>query len=239
MWFQAGADLVVVVHLLFIGFVVGGVFLAWRWPRIVWAHVPAVVYGALVEFAGFTCPLTLLENDLRRRAGEAGYRGGFIDHYLAKVIYPPGLTRGMQIGLGLLVLLVAIIGYGGYARRHLPVGQVPVRALARSWLSSAGAGSGVRASALGHHMCRPTSRFSAVTSSNRTTMVSSRMPTATAKPSSVENVDGMVARTAKVPASTKPAEVITPPVAASPAMAPWRASRWCASSLTRVIRKML
>lgn len=118
MWFQAGADLVVVVHLLFIGFVVGGVFLAWRWPRIVWAHVPAVVYGALVEFAGFTCPLTLLENDLRRRAGEAGYRGGFIDHYLAKVIYPPGLTRGMQIGLGLLVLLVAIIGYRGFARRH-------------------------------------------------------------------------------------------------------------------------
>lgn len=85
-----------------------------------WAHVPAVVYGALVEFAGFTCPLTLLENDLRRRAGEAGYRGGFIAHYLIKVIYPPGLTRGMQIGLGLLVLLVAIIGYRGFLHRHLP-----------------------------------------------------------------------------------------------------------------------
>src|SRR5580658_453086 len=56
MWYQAGVDLVVVVHLLFIGFVVGGVFLAWRWPRVIWAHVPAVIYGALVEFAGFTCP---------------------------------------------------------------------------------------------------------------------------------------------------------------------------------------
>jgi Protein of Unknown function (DUF2784) len=66
MWYKAGADLVVIIHLLFIGFVVGGVFLAWRWPRIVWAHIPAVIYGALVEFAGFTCPLTLLENDLRR-----------------------------------------------------------------------------------------------------------------------------------------------------------------------------
>ena len=66
MWYRAGADFVVVVHLLFIGFVVGGVFLAWRWPRIVWVHIPAVIYGALVEFAGFTCPLTLLENDLRR-----------------------------------------------------------------------------------------------------------------------------------------------------------------------------
>jgi hypothetical protein len=118
MWYQAGVDVVVVIHLLFIGFVVGGVFLAWRWPRIIWAHIPAVVYGALVEFAGFTCPLTLLENDLRRHAGEAGYRGGFIDHYLVAVIYPPGLTRGMQIGLGLLVLLVAVIGYRGFARRH-------------------------------------------------------------------------------------------------------------------------
>ncbi len=118
MWYRAGADLVVVVHLLFIGFVVGGVFLAWRWPRIVWAHIPAVVYGALVEFAGFTCPLTVLENYLRQRAGQAGYRGGFITHYLVKVIYPPGLTHGMQIGLGVLVLLVAIIGYRGFLRRH-------------------------------------------------------------------------------------------------------------------------
>ena len=120
MWYEAAADVLVVIHLLFIGFVVGGVFLAWRWPWIVWAHVPAVIYGALVEFAGFTCPLTLLENDLRRRAGQAGYRGGFIAHYLVKVIYPPGLTRGMQIGLGLLVLLVAIIGYRGFLRRHPP-----------------------------------------------------------------------------------------------------------------------
>ena len=118
MWYRAAADLVVVVHLLFIGFVVGGVFLAWRWPRIIWGHIPAVVYGALVEFAGFTCPLTLLENGLRRHAGEAGYRGGFIDHYLIAVIYPPGLTRGMQVGLGLLVLLVAVIGYRGFVRRH-------------------------------------------------------------------------------------------------------------------------
>ena len=118
MWYWAGADLVVVVHLLFIGFIVGGVFLTWRWPLIIWAHIPAVIYGALVEFAGFTCPLTLLENDLRQRAGEAGYRGGFIAHYLVKVIYPPGLTHGMQIGLGVLLLLVAMIGYWGFLRRR-------------------------------------------------------------------------------------------------------------------------
>jgi Protein of Unknown function (DUF2784) len=118
MWYRAGADLVVIVHLLFIGFIVGGVFLTWRWPRIIWAHIPAVAYGALVEFVGFTCPMTLLENDLRQRAGEAGYRGGFISHHVVRVIYPPGLTEGMQIGLGVLLLLVATIRYWGFLRRH-------------------------------------------------------------------------------------------------------------------------
>jgi Protein of Unknown function (DUF2784) len=124
MWYRAGADLVVVVHLLFIGFIVGGVFLAWRWPVIIWAHIPAVVYGAVIEFAGFACPLTRLENDLSQRAGEAGYSGGFISHYLVRVVYPPGLTHGMQIGLGVLLLLVEIIGYLCFLRRHsLGVGK--------------------------------------------------------------------------------------------------------------------
>ena len=118
MWYRAGAELVVVVHLLFISFIVGGVFLTWRWPKIMWAHIPAVIYGVLVEFAGFTCPLTLLENGLRQRAGEAGYHGGFISHYLIKLIYPPGLTHGMQVGLGVLLLLVAIVGYLGFLRQH-------------------------------------------------------------------------------------------------------------------------
>ena len=131
MWYRAGADLVVVVHLLVIGFIVGGVFLTWRWPLIIWAHIPAVIYGALVEFAGFTCPLTLLENDLRQRAGDAGYRDGFIAHYLVKVIYPPGLNHGMQIGLGVLLLLVAIIGYWGFLRRR---GRGGARAL--GWLAA-------------------------------------------------------------------------------------------------------
>jgi len=97
MWYRIGADLVLVAHLLFIGFVVGGAFLAWRWPRLIWVQLPAMVYGALVEFVGFTCPLTLLQNYLLRRAGDRGYRGGFISHYLIQAIYPPGLTRGIQI----------------------------------------------------------------------------------------------------------------------------------------------
>jgi Protein of Unknown function (DUF2784) len=94
---------------------------------IIWAHIPAVIYGALVEFAGFICPLTLLESDLRQRVGEAGYRGGFTAHYLVKLIYPPGLTHGMQVELGVLLLLVAIIGYWGFLRRR---GRGGVRALA-------------------------------------------------------------------------------------------------------------
>lgn len=118
MWYRVAADAVVVVHLLFIGIVIFGSFLAWRWPRAAWVHVPVAVYGAMVEFVGFTCPLTPLENDLRRRAGETGYQGGFIAHYLVRVIYPPGLTRGMQDGLGVVVLMIMIGGYWGAIRRH-------------------------------------------------------------------------------------------------------------------------
>jgi hypothetical protein len=119
MWYRVAADLVLVFHLLFILFVVGGAFLTWRWPRVVWVHLPAMVYGALIEFVGFTCPLTPLQNYLARRGGETAYHGGFISHYLVQVIYPRGLTRGIQIGLGLFVLLVAAIGYAGYLRARL------------------------------------------------------------------------------------------------------------------------
>jgi hypothetical protein len=120
MLYLVAADLVLVAHLLFIGFVVGGSFLAWRWPRLIWVQLPAMVYGAAVELIGFACPLTGLQNYLLRRGGQAGYRGGFISHYLVQVIYPPGLTRGVQVGLGLFVVLVAVAGYGGYLRRKGP-----------------------------------------------------------------------------------------------------------------------
>ena len=123
MWYRVAADAVLVVHLLFIGFVVGGVFLAWRWPRVIWVQLPAMVYGALIEFVGFTCPLTPLQNYLQHRAGEAGYSGGFISHYLIQWI-SAGLTGGNRTALGLFVLLVAAIGYGGYLRRR----QVPLNA---------------------------------------------------------------------------------------------------------------
>jgi hypothetical protein len=100
------ADAVLVLHLAFIVFVALGGFLVLRWPRLAWVHVPVLVWGALIEFSGGTCPLTPLEVSLRQRAGEAGYAGGFIEHYLTPVIYPGGLTRGAQIALGVLVLIV-------------------------------------------------------------------------------------------------------------------------------------
>jgi hypothetical protein len=131
MWYRIAADLVLVAHLLFIGFVVGGAFLAWRWPRIIWVQLPAMVYGAVVEFVGFTCPLTVLQNYLLRHGGESEYRGGFISHYLIQVIYPPGMTREIQIGLGLLVVLIAAVGYGGYLRRH--GGDLGRRVSLRAW----------------------------------------------------------------------------------------------------------
>ena len=111
------ADLVLVVHFLFIAFVVAGGFAAVRWPRLAWAHVPCFVWGALIEFAGWICPLTPLENDLRIASGQAGYSGGFIEHYLLPVIYPGALTRGIQIWLGLSVLALNLLAYGWLLRR--------------------------------------------------------------------------------------------------------------------------
>jgi Protein of Unknown function (DUF2784) len=128
MWYLISADLVLVAHLLFIGFVVVGSFLTWRWPRLIWVQLPAMVYGVLVEFVGFACPLTALQNFLLRRGGRVGYRGGFISHYLIQLIYPPGLTRGLQIVLGLSVVLIAVVGYGGYLRRHPLVRARPLAA---------------------------------------------------------------------------------------------------------------
>lgn len=110
---RVAADLVVAAHFAFIVFVVVGGFLTWRWPRLAWIHVPVAAWGALIEFAGWICPLTPLENALRRAAGDAGYTGGFIEHYLIPVIYPAGLTRGLQLALGAAVLVLNAAAYGG------------------------------------------------------------------------------------------------------------------------------
>ena len=106
------ADLVVVVHLAFVLLVVFGGLLVLRWPRLALIQLPAAVWGVVIEWAGWICPLTPLENSLRARSGAAGYGGGFVEHYLLRVLYPAGLTRDVQIVLGLTVLLVNAIAYG-------------------------------------------------------------------------------------------------------------------------------
>ena len=105
------ADLVLAVHATFLLFVVlGGLLVLWK-PRIAWVHIPCAMWGAWVELAGWICPLTPLEVDLRIRAGEVGYGGGFIERYVTAVLYPQGLTREIQIGLGIAVIAVNIIVY--------------------------------------------------------------------------------------------------------------------------------
>jgi hypothetical protein len=112
------ADLLVLLHLGFVAFVVLGALLVLRWPRLVWLHVPCAAWGALIEFAGWVCPLTPLEVRFRQMGGAAGYSGDFIEHYVLPVLYPAQLTRSMQWGLGALVLAVNAIVYWRLWRRR-------------------------------------------------------------------------------------------------------------------------
>jgi Protein of Unknown function (DUF2784) len=105
------ADVVLVIHLGFVLFVVAGAFLILRWPRAVWVQLPAALWGVLVEWSGWQCPLTPLENWLRTQAGAAGYPGGFVERYLVPVLYPASLTRTVQILLGATVLVANLIAY--------------------------------------------------------------------------------------------------------------------------------
>jgi hypothetical protein len=118
MLYRLLADLVVVLHLAFVLFVVLGGLLALRWPRAAWIHVPAAVWGAGIEFVQGICPLTPLENYFRRLGGEAGYSGGFVEHYVLPVLYPADLDRNIQLGLGIFVLLLNLSVYAVVWRRR-------------------------------------------------------------------------------------------------------------------------
>jgi hypothetical protein len=117
MWFRFLADVTLIAHLAFILFVVLGGFFVVRWPRIAWLHAPAAIWGVLIELEGWICPLTPLENHLRRLGGEAGYTGGFIEHYILGLIYPQGLSRTVQLVLGLGVLILNVALYSWAFRR--------------------------------------------------------------------------------------------------------------------------
>jgi hypothetical protein len=113
MVYQLLADLVLIIHVGFVVLVVLGGLAVLRWPRLMCLHLPAVLWGAAIEFIGFVCPLTPLEVWLRARSGGAAYEGDFIGHYITAFLYPDGLTRGLQVLLGFLALVpnVAIYGY--------------------------------------------------------------------------------------------------------------------------------
>lgn len=112
------ADAVLVIHLAFIVFVMFGGLLVLKWHWLAVLHLPAAIWGIVIQFSGWLCPLTPLENMLRRAAGESGYHGGFIEHYLLPIIYPAGLTREIQFLLGAVVLLVNLGIYLYVLRRR-------------------------------------------------------------------------------------------------------------------------
>lgn len=114
MAFRVLADTVLVVHLAFIVFVAAGALLAWRWPRLVWIHLPAAVWGAGIVLIGWDCPLTPLEKWFRRLGGEDAYTGGFVDRYVEDVVYPEELTPLFRT----LAAAAIAVGYAGLVRRR-------------------------------------------------------------------------------------------------------------------------
>ncbi|MBV8341566.1 MAG: DUF2784 domain-containing protein [Gammaproteobacteria bacterium] len=105
------ADALVIVHFAFTAFVIFGGFLTWHWPKVAFAHLPALAWGCWVEMSHSICPLTPWENHLRRLGGESGYSGGFLAHYLVRVLYPPGLTWHIQWLLAALLLILNGVAY--------------------------------------------------------------------------------------------------------------------------------
>lgn len=120
-WFLAG--MVVVLHLAFVVFAAAGGLLVLRLPVLAWVHVPTAFWAAFVELSGRLCPLTPLENALRRRAGMDAYSGDFVAQYLLPVLYPEGLTRDVQIAIGAFVIAVNVATYGWLVRRRLIAGR--------------------------------------------------------------------------------------------------------------------
>ncbi len=118
MGYRILADLLVGIHVLFVAFVMVGGLLALRWPWVAAVHLPSAVWGAMIEFQGWICPLTPWEKSLRAAAGQSGYQGGFIEHYLLPVLYPAGLTPRVQLVLGSAVIVVNVAVYAVLLRQR-------------------------------------------------------------------------------------------------------------------------
>jgi hypothetical protein len=109
--YSVAADALVIAHLVFIVFVMLGGLLLLKWRWLIYLHLPAVAWGILVELQGWLCPLTPLEQHFRTLAGETGYSGGFVQHYLLPIIYPAGLTREVQFLLAISVITINLVIY--------------------------------------------------------------------------------------------------------------------------------
>jgi len=131
MIYRALADFVLLLHMAFVLFAALGGLLAFKWRRVVWFHIPAALWAALIEFVGWECPLTPLENWLRRQGGEAGYQTGFIERYLLPLIYPAPFPRSMHVVLGLLVMGVNLAIYWRLWRRSASTGNRRRRSFSR------------------------------------------------------------------------------------------------------------
>lgn len=112
------AELTVLLHFLFVVFVAIGALLLLRWPKLIWLHLPALFWGIYIQFSGGYCPLTPLEKTFRQLAGMQGYEGGFVNHYLIPIIYPPGLTHEMQIMIGIGLIVLNVLIYAVLIYRH-------------------------------------------------------------------------------------------------------------------------
>ena len=107
----------VILHMGFICFVLVGGLLVLKWQRLVLLHIPAVIWGSLIEFRGWICPLTPLETQLRLLGGQAGYSGGFIEQYLLPVLYPALLHQNLQLILGTFVLILNLLIYSWVVKK--------------------------------------------------------------------------------------------------------------------------
>lgn len=119
MIYLAAADLIVLIHFGFVVFSAFGGFLALRWNKLIWIHLPAAFWAISIEFTGWICPLTPLEIWFRHKSGAAAYQSGFIEHYILSFLYPASLTRTIQIFLGILLLFLNICVYGWMLRTRL------------------------------------------------------------------------------------------------------------------------
>jgi hypothetical protein len=105
------ADLVLIAHLAFVLFALLGGALVLRYPKVLWVHLPVLIWGVVVEWANWICPLTPLENHLLRLGGEAGYAGDFVERFVSRILYPEGLSVPLRYTLGALLIAVNMAIY--------------------------------------------------------------------------------------------------------------------------------